>query len=76
MPSGENKARKVRCVSTGTVYRSVADAERNTGIQRQNIYMCAWGKQETAGGESWEYVSDDTPVGDMNTIDRIQAVRK
>ena len=47
-----------RCVETGIVYDSAADAQRKTGINSRNIqYVCRkYGYYKTAGGSHWEYV--------------------
>jgi DNA-directed RNA polymerase subunit N (RpoN/RPB10) len=54
------KARKyivpVRCVETGKVYKSQAQAARELGIHRYGISNVITGKQKTAGGYHWEIV--------------------
>ena len=49
----------VRNIETGHVYYSTGDAGRKTGISQGNIYSCANGKRETAGGYHWEFVKED-----------------
>lgn len=55
---GENhpRSRKVRCVETEVVYSSLCEAERQTGIDRNNICSCCNGKLKSAGKFHWEYV--------------------
>lgn len=50
--------RKVKCVETGTVYRSAAEAGRELGVKGSRILGCASGKPEhnTAAGCHWEFV--------------------
>ena len=52
--------RKVKCVETGVVYRSAAEAGRKVGVKGSRILGCASGKEEhlTAGGYHWEYVEE------------------
>lgn len=53
--SAENK-RKVKCVETGMVYNSIADAGRESKINYRNIHSVCAGLRKTAGGYHWEYV--------------------
>ncbi len=46
--------RQVRCIDTGIIYDSIAEAKKQTGIK--NISICLIGKRITAGGYKWEYV--------------------
>ena len=48
------QSKPIRCVETGIVYKSLAEATRQTGIFGLN--KCAKGYQKTAGGYHWEYV--------------------
>lgn len=50
---------KVRCVETGEVYSSIAEAGRAVGINRYGINLCLLGKQITAKGYHWERVFED-----------------
>lgn len=50
------RSRKVRCVETGVVYSAMREAERETGINRNNISSCCSGRLKTAGKFHWEYV--------------------
>lgn len=57
---GENsvRARKVMCVETQTVYGSMREAYRDTGIKHNCISSACLGKSKTAGGFHWEYVKE------------------
>lgn len=50
--------RKVRNITTNTVYDSIADAERDTGIAHQNIIKVCQGTRKTTGGFRWEYINN------------------
>ena len=41
------------------VYKSIREAERNTGISHISISRCCRKKQETAGGYIWRYENDE-----------------
>ena len=51
-----NKQR-VRCVETGIIYESTAQATRETGIHNYAIRRVCYGERKTAGGYHWEYIS-------------------
>lgn len=48
--------RPVRCVETGAIYESTAQATRELGIHNYSIRRVCYGKRKTAGGYHWEYV--------------------
>lgn len=48
--------KKVRCIETNTVYPSVGEAARVTGILRSNIGNVCHGRAFTAGGYHWEFL--------------------
>lgn len=48
----------VRCVETGIVYFSQAEAERETHVCGANIRSCLRGEREKAGGYHWEFATD------------------
>jgi len=50
------RGRKCRCVDTGEIFDSLAEAERVTGVAHQNIHKCMTGKRIKAGGYKWEFV--------------------
>ena len=47
---------KVRCIETGEVFNSVAEAARHIGRTDMTIFQCLKGKALRAGGYHWEYV--------------------
>ena len=50
-------SKKVRCVETGVVYRSITEAKKECGGA---IHKCLKkGKQATAGGYHWEYIDEE-----------------
>ena len=53
----KGKVRKVKCVETGSVYASAAEAGRKTGVSASGISACCRGNQKTAGGCHWVYAS-------------------
>ena len=54
------KARKVRCIETGDVYNSCAEAGRAIGITHSSIRLVALGEQESVKGLHFEFVEEDT----------------
>ena len=50
------KCRKVICLETGTIYESVRECIRQTGLD--NITHCCKGKYKTAGGYHWMYYDE------------------
>lgn len=59
-PEQNNKkhktCKKVLCVETGIIYKSVNEAERQTGINQSSISKACCGKLKTAGGYCWKFV--------------------
>ena len=56
---GQKKIRsKIRCVETGVVYKSQAEAASAVGIHRYCICCAVNGKNQTAAGFHWERVFD------------------
>lgn len=53
----------IRCLETGKMYESIADASRDTGINNNSIRAVARGNRHKAGGYTWEYVN---PVPDKH----------
>jgi hypothetical protein len=49
-------SKRVRCVTTSSLYPSASEASRVTGINRGHICECCRGERKTAGGHSWVYV--------------------
>ena len=50
--------KQVKCVETGIIYETAAEAQRQTGVRRGDIGAVCRGKQNTAGGYHWEYVEE------------------
>lgn len=50
------RARAVECIETGVVYETCGDAEMFIGIT-QGVRSVCHGRQKTAGGYHWRYVS-------------------
>lgn len=48
------KGTKVRCVETGDVYLTAADAQRSTGADASSIIKCIKGKMRQTHGLHWE----------------------
>ncbi len=53
----KGRVRKVKCVETGKVYESAAEAGRQTGVSASGISACCRSSQKTAGGYRWVYAS-------------------
>lgn len=47
---------KCKCVETGQIYNSFAEASRKCNINADKISNCCNKKQKTAGGLHWEFV--------------------
>lgn len=53
------KKKKVLCVETGKVYKTAAEASRETGVSAKAIRtVLVWGGN-TAGGYHWQYIKDN-----------------
>ena len=50
---------KILCVETGHIYKSQAEAARQTGIHPYCINCCVNGQQKTAGGYHWVRYYED-----------------
>ena len=55
--SNADNGRRVRR-SDGVEYRSMADANRQTGSSKQSIWAACNGRAKTAGGYKWAYIDD------------------
>ena len=51
------RRKKVRCIETGEVFKSIAEASRTLNIDAQNISNAVNGNRASAGGYHWERVS-------------------
>ena len=55
-PGSGRPPKKIRCIETGEVFDSIAEAARSKGINgKQGISRVAKGKAEHCGGYHWEY---------------------
>lgn len=52
-----NRSIQCRCVETNIEYGSILEAMRETGVDSTSISRCCRGKQKTAGGYHWVYVT-------------------
>lgn len=48
-------SKKVLCVETGEVYKSISEAGRQSGISLKSISNCLRGVTKTSGGYHWKY---------------------
>ena len=53
----EYRGRQVMCITTGTIYSSVAQASACTGVSASSIVNCCRGRAITAGRMKWSYAS-------------------
>lgn len=67
--AAENRGKPVMCVSTGTVYRSIAHASEVTKVSKSSIVNCCRGRAATAGRMVWTYL----PHVPQPTIVRIRS---
>lgn len=58
LQSHPKTSKKILCIETQIIYKSLREAERLTGINHSGISQAAQkdGKQKTAGGYHWEYI--------------------
>lgn len=52
---GKQGMKKVKCIETGIVYESIAEAGRQIKRQESNIKACCVNKRKTCGGYHWEW---------------------
>ena len=52
----ERISKKVRCIETKIIYKSINEAAEAIGKTRQALSMCLNGKTKTCGGFHWEFV--------------------
>lgn len=52
----KSKGKNVKCIDTGEVFRSVAEAARKKKLSRVAISHSLNGRSESSGGCKWEYV--------------------
>lgn len=53
------KCKKVICIETCVVYRSIIEAQRQTNIDSSSIGRCCQGKAQTAGKLHWAYYNEE-----------------
>ena len=62
----KSKMKKVYCLETNTVYDSIAEASRATGLRVGNIHGVCGGKRKQTGGYHFRYAekeeSNYTPI--------------
>ena len=63
-----NRARKVRCIETGEVYNSYAEAGRAIGVAPNAVRLTVIGKQESAKGFHFEAVEENLMEGEGLTL--------
>ncbi len=56
--------KRVRCVETGEVFESMAEAAREVGVGPSKICNVCKGLRKTAAGYSWQYVETVNPEND------------
>lgn len=49
-------SKKVLCIETGIIYKSLAEAARQTGIDQGNLSRCCNGIYSQLGGYHWQFV--------------------
>lgn len=64
LEKNKNRIKKVKCLTTGIIYNSAAEAEKNTGICACNILRVCSGKRKTAGKMKWQYYEDNLLKGE------------
>ena len=48
--------KKVLCIELNQIFKSLAEAERETGVNKSDICNCCKGNYAMAGGYHWKYV--------------------
>ena len=51
-----SKCRKVQCIETGEIYKSVRQDARKTNSSAPSISLCCQGKQSNVKGYHWKYL--------------------
>ena len=60
----EGRPKAVICITTGKIYESAVEAERQTGVKASNINKCCRGKRDSAGKNEngnkleWKYLDE------------------
>ena len=50
--------RRVICIETGEIYRTIKDAGEAKKLDRSSIAKCCKGKKKTCGGYHWRYADE------------------
>ena len=83
-PSTPSRYKKIRCVETGVVYCSIAEAARQVGRAKNTVHDACKNSAKTAGGYHWQYVTegddvelavDSAPVVVLDNPSNYKAVR-
>ena len=53
-------AKKVICITTGEVFKSVKEASEKTGVNLSNICQCCKGNYKTAGKREWKFLEKES----------------
>ena len=64
----EVHCKKIICLETGEVYKSITDASNITGICRSDIGKCCLGQIKTASGYHWQYYNDKLDLEENRII--------
>ena len=75
-PKTQVSNKEVRCIETGIIYRSLSNAQEETGIQKANIRHVCNGTRKRAGGFTWEYVEEPTIEYDVRKIRKHPSEKK
>ena len=51
-----SKAKKVRCMETGKIYRCAKEAAFELSLSDKHIQACCTGRRKSHGSFTWEYV--------------------
>lgn len=51
-----SQGKKIKCIETGIIYNTIAEAERATGIPHSSIGLVCRGKHSQTHNTHWEYV--------------------
>lgn len=54
-PKKPPNTKRVRCVDTGEVFQSVAEAARSCGLNSSTVSAALNGRHPRAGGKRWEF---------------------
>lgn len=49
------KGKKIRCITTGEIFNTIAEGARKYNLHRSNLTICCQGKTKKCGEMEWEY---------------------